>query len=819
MDGRVEDPSEPRLDTQPLENYKDTGISRQEQASADGLSDSVPTRACQSCRLSKVRCNQPSPGMPCARCQKSGKMCIPAEQSVKRQKQSNSRMAELESRIDALATSIMQSYSLRERSDSHTNPSPTASSSPQADVTSRTSQKLLPSALSSPSNRDVNQGMRGSPLSMGPLADQPSPSFNYFESAGNDTIPPSFIDSVISQNLDEITANNIFNRYISGMAPNLPFVMFPADTKASDVRKSTPIVFLSILDIASAGFCEVAVQRNIRKLIVQLYLHYMLRTNEYSLPLLQALIISAAWYQPIEPIQPGEQMDVYQLSHTASNMAIIMGLDKRLGARSWGGPSFVPKQRLKGPHSAIQEKSLAARRVWLGCHYICSNTSMALHAPNVMRWTRYMDECLETLENSPAAFPSDKLFCQHIRLQHIIEEFELQLDWDNVSVAGPTREIQAQVTHRAFKRQLLDWANAVPKDCWNETLHFSRLFATLYINDVVLNSTSRQVQNQDLEVQSGGEQSHKFVIDEPTFFEFLETVNSIFQIVFSLDMAAIRALPTVYFIRIIYVVIILVKLHFAAMQLPGDDGKTHTAELKVGERLDDLIQMFAGWGTLWPANRLTRVLRKLQSWFEKNSSCKMTVHELSWLNSWVFKRGDDTGPEKGGPQPASSIPTPFGDSIPPEALSQVTSPPAPSQAPSQSTADWTLPDDVMNTSTLQDLPNPSPFSNNTFDNIPLSGQPNGAFDFSEPLSSMDLDQIFPGAIGELDMNFNVNTYLEALGSEDFTDGKLGFGSPQVHLNTDMSGSDWSTLLDGDTQFDADGVMKGLEYDKKNAGDT
>lgn len=139
-------------------------------ASADGLSDSVPTRACQSCRLSKVRCNQPSPGMPCARCQKSGKICIPAEQSVKRQKQSNSRMAELESRIDALATSIMQSYSLRERSDSHTNPSPTASSSPQADVTSRTSQKLLPSALSSPSNRDVNQGMRGSPLSMGPLA-------------------------------------------------------------------------------------------------------------------------------------------------------------------------------------------------------------------------------------------------------------------------------------------------------------------------------------------------------------------------------------------------------------------------------------------------------------------------------------------------------------------------------------------------------------------------------------------------------------------------------------------------------------------------
>ncbi|KAK2879360.1 hypothetical protein FQN49_000970, partial [Arthroderma sp. PD_2] len=793
----------------------------------DGPGDSVPTRACQSCRLSKVRCNQPSPGMPCARCQKAGKICIPAEQSGKRQKQSNVRMAELESRIDALATSIMQSHnhaaSSRERSDSHPRTSPAATGSPQADSASRASQKSLSSALSSPSNRDSGQGMRIPSSSMSPpAAGQPYPSVNASESLENYTIPQSYIDSVISQNLDETTANNIFNRYITGMAPNLPFVMFSADTKASDVRRSKPVVFLSILDIASAGFCEISAQRNIRKLIVQVYLHYMLRTNEYSLPLLQALIISAAWYQPIEPIQPGEQMDVYQLSHTASNMAIIMGLDKKLGARSWGGPSFIQKQRLKGPHSAVQEKSLSARRVWLGCHYICSNTSMALHAPNVMRWTRYMDECLEALENSPAAFPSDKLFCQHIRLQHIIEEYELQLNWDNAAAASPTREIQAQVTHRAFKRQLLDWTNAVPKDCWNETLDFSRLFATLYINDVVLNSTSRQEHCPDSDVQSGSEQSHKLAINESTFLEFLETVNNIFRVIFSLDMSAIRALPTVYFIRIVYVVIILVKLHFAAMQLPGDDGKVHTGELKVRERLDHLIQMFAGWGTLWPANRLMRVLRKLKTWFENNSSCNMTLHELSWLNSWVFKQGGDTSLEKENPQPAPSVsspPTSLSDTIPPEALSQA----APSYAPSQSTLDWKLPDDLMNSSALGDLPTPSPFSpqshNNMLDNMPLTAQSNAPLDFSEPPSSMDLDQIFPGAIEGYEVDFNVNAYLDTLGSEDFSNGKFGFGSPQVQSNTDVSNTDWSTFLDGDASFDADGAMKGLEYEKKDMGNS
>lgn len=64
----------------------------------------------------------------------------------------------------------------------------------------------------------------------------------------------------------------------------------------------------------------------------------MLRTDLYNLGLLQALIVSATWYRSIEPLQPGEQMDIYQFSHTAANMALIMGLGESLNAKSWGGP-------------------------------------------------------------------------------------------------------------------------------------------------------------------------------------------------------------------------------------------------------------------------------------------------------------------------------------------------------------------------------------------------------------------------------------------------------------------------------------------------
>ena len=84
---------------------------------------------------------------------------------------------------------------------------------------------------------------------------------------------------------------------------------------------------------------------------------------------------------------------------------------------------------------------------------IMSSTSMALQTPNVIRWTRHMDECLQVLEQSPASLPSDKVLCHHCRLQHIVEEFELQL---STSVTGLEAVKSAHLT---FEEQLTTWAS------------------------------------------------------------------------------------------------------------------------------------------------------------------------------------------------------------------------------------------------------------------------------------------------------------------------------------------------------------------------
>ena len=62
-------------------------------------------RACEACRGLKVRC-VPEPDGKCKRCAKAGRQCVVTAPSRKRQKKSDSRVAELEKKIDVLTASL-----------------------------------------------------------------------------------------------------------------------------------------------------------------------------------------------------------------------------------------------------------------------------------------------------------------------------------------------------------------------------------------------------------------------------------------------------------------------------------------------------------------------------------------------------------------------------------------------------------------------------------------------------------------------------------------------------------------------------------------
>lgn len=110
-------------------------------------------------------------------------------------------------------------------------------------------------------------------------------------------------------------------------------------------------------------------------------------------------------------------------------------------------------------------------------------------------------------------------------------------------------------------------------------------------------------------------------------------------------MSAIRVLPAVHLIRMIYTALILVKLHFAAITSSNADAQPQIDRLQVSKPLACIIQMFAGWGPLWPATKLMAVFRRIRSWFEDDDMMK---RDGSWLNVWRL------GPPSLSPQDTQS---------------------------------------------------------------------------------------------------------------------------------------------------------------------
>ncbi len=442
---------------------EDVDSPAQDDAQAD---DAKRPRACEACRGLKVRCDQDPahPEIPCKRCAKAGRQCVITQPSRKRQKKADSRVAELEKKLDALTAALhQQSQAVMATHDaqiSATAPLPADTQSGRASVGSAAGPYAPLAARSQPN-------VEPSPPAKRRRIDDASPSTNpIYEGEAKkpswvfqESRPPQYggttrdlrrytsysspeefvrrINSIVSPDM----AAQIFTRYVTKLAPHLPAVVFPANTTPEQVFREKPILYVCILSAASHGTLHPDVSKQIVREAVGAIADCVVRNGAKSLELIQAMQVFALWYKPPEQ---AEQTNFYQIIHMAAVMALDIGLGKRFNPakakRGFGGPNakYAP-----GPGKMLPQDSdtLEARRAWLGCYYLCASASMVLRRPNLVRWTNYMKESIEILETHPDAFASDKLFCQYVKIQHICEEIGLQFLMDdttaNISITDP----------------------------------------------------------------------------------------------------------------------------------------------------------------------------------------------------------------------------------------------------------------------------------------------------------------------------------------------------------------------------------------------
>ncbi|KAL8673787.1 MAG: hypothetical protein Q9168_001799 [Polycauliona sp. 1 TL-2023] len=640
--------------------------------------DSKRPRACEACRGLKVRCEPDPVKGTCRRCAKAGRHCVVTAPSRKRQKKTDSRVAELEKKIDALTASL-HATNAQGSTDSDDESADnrdidnrgiddrgisTQQAQRSADTTNMVQQRppdAYNNRIEPPSYQPSLSNDRKRRRSQYPpdesahsVQEGPATSLNMESpirhttrtmsetsfmrpmlqisavgsaSATTHSTSPThdFADVIDRKILDATLAAELFEHYVRKMAKHMPLVMFAPDTPVGAIRKHRPILFLAILSVAS-GQEHPDIQRILAKEIMRTFADRIVYKGEKSLELIQALQVLTIWYWPEE----NRDAQTYQLIHMAAVMAIDLGLGRR--AKGSREPYHAIWKDQPRPKSATQaSETLESRRAWLGCYLLCANAAMGLRRANLIRWSAHMDECVDFLNSSSEALPSDPSLVEWVRLQRLADEVGNQISVDESSGPGLS-DAKTQYALKGFERQMKDWEKQSSKQVTSPSLNFNFHVANLYMHEFAMHL------DQDLEFPASSHPQEAQDGRSPARAEVLTTahigalttcltsIHGLFDTFLRLTTEDVRTVPVFYFVRIAYATVLLIKLYVAASAAVSELGKViSTKDLRVEDylrRLRELFQAGAGSGKCRPARSFFLVLVMLQTWFERQRDGK-----------------------------------------------------------------------------------------------------------------------------------------------------------------------------------------------------
>ncbi|KAI8946298.1 hypothetical protein F4801DRAFT_565090 [Xylaria longipes] len=592
-------------------------------------------RACEACRGLKVKCEPDplNPDGPCKRCAKAGRDCVVTQPTRKRQKKTDSRVAELEKKIDALTASLQAS---RGGGGQAPLPPPTPTPPPQRtsaaeDATTKIAKEWGPPVFPPLEGfRQDKTAMAGhkrkfveTPDSQEDLSARrmSSASASRQQPPFQAQLPPDAVDRGIITTDD---ASVFFQRYTDCMAPHLPAVIFPPGTTAGDLRRTQPILFLSIMSVASSETPNL--QRQLVKELMQTFADKLIIQGDKSLELVQSIIISVVWYFPPEHF---EQLKFYQMIHVAAVMAIDIGLGKRKNSPKSRLIPYTWRDHPFRKHPLPDPATIESRRTWLAVYFLASNVAMALHRPNLIRWQSFMTECMDILESSPEAAPSDRYLCHLVWTHRLAEEVGIQFSMDDPSIYINVTDQKVQYALRGFERDLARYTENIPKEDKQPSLLLSFSVLNLYMHEIALQANDEYAGSnaEALRDPIPGLGDSLTAAHIGALSSCLTAIDGIFETFLSLDVPTIRCLPIFNFVRVAYAVVVLIKIYFSASSPNSELGKVINKDnMKVAEYLERLLEKFretAAQDKSRPAGKFLVVLAMVRGWFQQQGQGRM----------------------------------------------------------------------------------------------------------------------------------------------------------------------------------------------------
>jgi len=240
-----------------------------------------------------------------------------------------------------------------------------------------------------------------------------------------------------------------------------------------------------------------------------------------------------------------------------------------------------------------------------------------------------MKECVEILETSPEAYPSDKLFCQHVKNQHICEDISLQFMMDDNTATISITDPKVSYALNVLENDLKKWVDEIPAECKkSKELKFFEHVASLYLHEIALHfnhniddfrlpftEESLKTVNNSTETLTG----HQVAALEAC----RKAAQGILETMLTIDNDTIKCLPMlIFFVRCTYAIVVLIKMHVAVTTPGSEISKIMAADdIRVDFHLGSLITKFGSVASeqdFRPHPKILRILSVLREWLKQH---------------------------------------------------------------------------------------------------------------------------------------------------------------------------------------------------------
>jgi hypothetical protein len=285
----------------------------------------------------------------------------------------------------------------------------------------------------------------------------------------------AFLDARIPLNKQK----ELLHVFVNQAGAAWPLVRLP--TELGRIRTISPVLLLSVL----AYFIPHETQGtglDVHDELVRETMHILgdelMGRGQRSLELVQALLVATFWNKPT---RKGQQGSCYQMVQLAADMAIDLGI---------AGMSLQPSpaayfSRHEDP------TSLGARRTWLACFVALATSSISTRRPIAVPWNAHHQECLLCLESIGES--SDILFCQIVRITHLIQKISDQMCLCQTATFVDGNHYSTYATIETLKNEVDAWLAQIPPSlASSQILKVWWHLAMIHIYEVVLHTPTNK---------------------------------------------------------------------------------------------------------------------------------------------------------------------------------------------------------------------------------------------------------------------------------------------------------------------------------------